>query len=194
LLLQITMAQSKTKFDYVGTFLFWYNILIIALAIAALFSLKQFPQYKLAIILVVIGVVIVVIHSWIKYSFWKAFIIRQLVAFQTVHLNTCPEYWTTQSVGGHTTCVNEFNIPAEDDKVARYTFGSKSRTPIALDAVNEQTGDLCSNIKYSYGDHTGRDIPWIERSNKCTAAKHTSNDSITNESYDLTKKLKSMFA
>jgi hypothetical protein len=143
-----------------------YNVVIFAVACIMLILGHYYPEYKAFIIITSIGIVLVNIHSMLRF-YWNNKHRKKLEQQRkNIVPSYCPDYWVKESTPSGSQCKNEFVVAAEplEDKGERiYTIGPDKKT-IGL----QQYADKTNSIKCM--DYKTGNYPWIDVDNKCKAS------------------------
>jgi hypothetical protein len=160
-----------------------FNVAIFAIACAFLYMLKQYPNYKVAIACIFIGVLLVNLHSWLRWRWYKNSLkLQELSNFLPIVPKTCPDFWQKETdKKGVVTCKNNYNENNEnDEETAKYYVVGGDKLLSAGYPTNKsmdksfplgnftspsiQNQFKCSNISQM-------PTPWVEMQTKCSAAK-----------------------
>lgn len=155
---------------HVGLWTLVYNVVLFSAACLLLFAVKRYPNYNIAIIITIVGIILVNIHCMIRY-YWYSQNVKKMLAAEQANIvpRHCPDYWNKVTTADNTVvCKNQFvqpQLPSDPtSKPTTYTFGNKAPTEYSLPEIANMTNQQkCWNF-------TQAGIPWVDLQNKCSDA------------------------
>lgn len=158
--------MSTTKI--VGLWTIVYNVLLFVCACALLFVVKKYPDYKIGLIIIIVGIFIVNINSMLRF-YWLEQQRKAAEAAQKANIvpNHCPDYWVKVDSGNTVTCQNQFVTGHSRDSTV-YRFGG-SNAPSSYDL--QALANMDNQTKcWNFGSSHSNNIPWVDMQNKCLDA------------------------
>jgi hypothetical protein len=151
-----------------GYFTLMFNVAIFAIACAFLYMLKQYPNYKVAIACIFIGVLLVNLHSWLRWRWYKNSLkLQEFANSLPIIPKTCPDFWQKETdKNGVVTCKNNYNENNENDEETAkyYVVGGQKAFPLSnYTSPSTENQFKCSNVSQMQ-------MPWVEMQTKCRAA------------------------
>lgn len=142
-----------------------YNVILFLIALMALYTIKTHPNYKIGLIVLVSGLVLVNVHSIIRWRL-KQSTLAQLQLNQTKNIvpRLCPDYWNKVSTPQSVVCKNEF-VTRDNDVQKVYRFGG-SKTP---NEYNLDTLSKLNNQQKCWNIHNDN-VKWVDMQMQCQAA------------------------
>lgn len=167
--------MNKTK---PGVWLLIFNVFVFVVACSLLFVIKHQPDYKIGLIIVIIGLIGINIHSMFRYWSYEKWI-KNMKDVQNANIVPayCPDYWSREDSGDTVLCRNKFEFKTDDEQVGTIRFGD-SKTPDTYD-LNTLSGlnnqKKCWNTvgsidKVSNPTLSSAGMPWVDMQTKCSAA------------------------
>lgn len=144
-----------------------FNIILFIVTCISLYLIKKYPQYKIFLIMLVIGIVIVHLHSMLRWKWYQSYIKKlEAAQYQNIVPSYCPDYWVRSTNATGSKCVNEFVVRSDDeDQVKVYKLGDKNTQK---EFKLEDYTSLTNQVKCS--KFASQNIPWIDVDTKCNAA------------------------
>lgn len=160
-----------------GVWLLIFNVFVFLIACGLLFAIKNKPDYKVGLIVMIVGILFVNIHSMFRYR-WYEQLLKKMKDIQNANIvpSYCPDYWSREDKGNTTICRNKFTFQADEDQVGTIRFGN-AKTPDTYD-LNVLSGQDNQHKCWSTvgsvdtNNHTAMSAgtPWLDMQTKCSAA------------------------
>lgn len=147
--------------SYLNTVIFCLLAKFVTLLIAVALLFVPNCPFKYFLLSIEIGLLAIIINSFISISVNNAASAKQLSLFLTTpfHIITCPDYFVQSYDGVNVTCLNEYTTP---DSKKTYVFGS---SPINLVDVIPDDSTMIVDVCNKLIPHT--DVAWTDLSGKC---------------------------
>lgn len=159
------MTTSSSKNQHVGLWTLVYNVGLFILACGILIVIKRYPTYKVGLVLVVVGILLVNINSILRFYWYD----QQLKAMENqqnanIVLSHCPDFWVKNATANSTLCQNLFVRPESGDTITFGGSGAVQEYDLAqLDTMSNQ--DKCWQFTSSPNP-----VPWVDLQNRCKDA------------------------
>jgi hypothetical protein len=151
-----------------GYFTLIYNIALFVFACLFLYLIKRYPSYKVGLVVLVVGIILINLHSMLRW-YWYKRTLKDLEKQQQANIvpDTCPDYWSKNPSSNGVECKNEFVTKGADDETnVTYYIGDKQKQFNINDTNTRKNLDKCSSW------FTNDNYPWVEMHEKCLAGSY----------------------